>query len=72
MLGSTFVSIEKFAELEGLTPDTVRGMREKGYLPVGKVGKRAQIDKELFDLRRRMDNGTLAEYNQLKNYGLEG
>ena len=69
---SGMVSLEKFAEMEGISVDVARGWRDRGYLAVVKTGKRVQIDTELTDMRRRLEAGTLAEFNQLKNFGLEG
>ena len=66
------VSLEKFAEEEGVSVDTARGWRDRGYVAVVKTGKRVQVDRELTNMRRRLEAGTLAEYNQLKTYGMEG
>ena len=47
----------RFAELAGLTHDTVRGMIEKGLLPTIRIGKRrliniAQLTKECVEQER--------------------
>lgn len=72
MEGCTAVSLEKFAELEGVSLETVKGWRNRGYVAVVRTGKRVQVDVELTMMRRRYESGTLAEYNNLKQFGLEG
>ncbi|ATJ81232.1 DNA-binding protein [Halomonas beimenensis] len=41
------MTIERFAELSGLTPDTVRGQLQQGNLPVIKVGRRRLVNVAL-------------------------
>ncbi|XKE46030.1 DNA-binding protein [Halomonas organivorans] len=38
------MTIERFAELSGLTPDTVRGQLQQGNLPLIKVGRRRLVN----------------------------
>ncbi|AJQ92233.1 hypothetical protein [Gynuella sunshinyii] len=71
MENTSFISLERFAQLEGISEGVARGWRDRGYLAVAKTGKHVLVDKELTDMRRRLEAGTLAEYNQLKRYGLD-
>lgn len=38
------VTIDRYAESTGLTPDTVRKQIERGYIPTVKQGKRRMVD----------------------------
>ncbi|PXX98717.1 DNA-binding protein [Halomonas sp. LBP4] len=38
------MTIERFAELTGLPPDTVRGQLQQGNLPLIKVGRRRLVN----------------------------
>lgn len=41
------MTIERFAELTGLTPDTIRGQLQQGNLPIAKVGRRRLVNVAL-------------------------
>ncbi|WP_431025031.1 DNA-binding protein [Halomonas sp. H5] len=41
------MTIERFAELSGLTPDTVRGQLHQGNLPLIKIGRRRLVNVAL-------------------------
>ncbi len=41
------MTIERFAELSGLTPDTIRGQLQQGNLPVIKIGRRRLVNVAL-------------------------
>ncbi|PCF96917.1 DNA-binding protein [Vreelandella nigrificans] len=42
------MTIERFSELTGLSPDTVRGQLNQGNLPLIKVGRRRLVNVALF------------------------
>ena len=42
------MTIERFSELSGLSPDTVRGQMNQGNLPIIKVGRRRLVNVALF------------------------
>ncbi|GGY10400.1 hypothetical protein GCM10007160_42070 [Litchfieldella qijiaojingensis] len=41
------MTIERFSELTGLSPDTIRGQLQQGNLPLYKVGRRRLINVAL-------------------------
>lgn len=41
------MTIERFSELSGLTPDTIRGQLQQGNLPLIKVGRRRLVNVAL-------------------------
>lgn len=42
------MTIERFSELSGLTPNTIRGQISQGNLPMIKVGRRRLVNVALF------------------------
>lgn len=44
------MTVERFSELSGLTPDTVHGQLNQGNLPLIKVGRRRLINVALFTI----------------------
>ncbi len=38
------LTYERFAVLSGLSPDSVRGMADRGQLPTRKIGKRRMVN----------------------------
>lgn len=41
------MTIERFSELTGLSPDTIRGQLQQGNLPLYKVGRRRMVNVAL-------------------------
>ncbi|GAB2782190.1 hypothetical protein GCM10027040_05320 [Halomonas shantousis] len=41
------MTVERFAELSGLSPDTVRGQLQQGNLPIFKIGRRRLVNVAL-------------------------
>ncbi|WP_240724827.1 helix-turn-helix domain-containing protein [Onishia niordana] len=41
------MTIERFAELTGLSPDTIRRQLQQGNLPIAKIGRRRLVNVAL-------------------------
>ncbi len=56
MLATPLCTIERYAQLVGVTPDVVRAWRARGYLPTVRVGKYTLVN--LVEVARRCETDT--------------